>query len=118
LRDVVVVFAVFGAGLGVEEVIACDQFEGLAMLVMSTLQSPEHETHHRGHAPDIGASTPFRTENNLRRAVLPSLDVIGEVMIHPARIAQISNLDGYRLKRHFFESLLRGCATRMIKVNA
>jgi hypothetical protein len=29
LRDVVVVFAVFGAGLGVEEVVACDEFEGL-----------------------------------------------------------------------------------------
>ena len=29
LGDVVVVFAVFGAGLGVEEVVACDEFEGL-----------------------------------------------------------------------------------------
>lgn len=29
LRDVVVVFAVFGAGLWVEEVVACDEFEDL-----------------------------------------------------------------------------------------
>jgi hypothetical protein len=29
LRDVVVVFAVFCAGLRVEEVVACDEFEGL-----------------------------------------------------------------------------------------
>jgi hypothetical protein len=29
LRDVVVIFAVFGAGLRVEEVVACDEFEGL-----------------------------------------------------------------------------------------
>ena len=33
LRDVVVVFAVFGAGLGVEEVVACDELEDLEGLV-------------------------------------------------------------------------------------
>jgi hypothetical protein len=29
LRDVVIVFAVLGAGLGIEEVVACDKFEDL-----------------------------------------------------------------------------------------
>lgn len=31
----VVVFAVFGAGLGVEQVVACDEFEDLYMLDMA-----------------------------------------------------------------------------------
>ena len=29
LSDMIVVFAVFGAGLGIKEVVACDQFEDL-----------------------------------------------------------------------------------------
>lgn len=34
LRDVVVVFAIFGARLRVEEVVACDEFEGLGCVSM------------------------------------------------------------------------------------
>jgi hypothetical protein len=36
LGDVVVIFAIFGAGLGVEEVVTCDEFEGLFLLVSDT----------------------------------------------------------------------------------
>jgi hypothetical protein len=35
LRDVVIVFAVFGTGLGVEEVVACDELKYLFRRVSS-----------------------------------------------------------------------------------
>jgi hypothetical protein len=38
LRDVVVVFAVFGAGLRIEEVVACDEFEDLLALSACVLR--------------------------------------------------------------------------------
>lgn len=56
-------------------------------------------THHGGHAPDVSAGPPFGSKNDLWRAVLPGLDVVGEVMIDPAGIAQVRNLDTDKLKR-------------------
>lgn len=41
----VVVFAVFGAGLGVEQVVACDEFEDLYTLDMAFKGSDIHTMH-------------------------------------------------------------------------
>lgn len=53
----------------------------------------ERRTHHSGHTPHIGTCAPFGAENNFWRPVLSRLDVVCEMMAHPACIAQIRNLD-------------------------
>ena len=110
LRYVVVVFAVFGARLGVEEVVAGDEFEDLAKI--KSLCSGSHclgggETHHTSHTPHIRASTPLRAQNHLRRPVLSCLDIVREMMSHPARIPQIGNLDGDPIDAVFALASLR-----------
>lgn len=50
-------------------------------------------TYHRSHTPNIGTGAPFCAQDHLRRSVLPRLDIIREVVVNPARVAQISNLD-------------------------
>jgi hypothetical protein len=42
LRDVVIVFAILGAGLGIEEVVACDEFEDLRITSVSAHSKPSH----------------------------------------------------------------------------
>ena len=49
-------------------------------------------TYHAGHTPDIGTGSPLATQDDLGRSVLACLDVVGEVVRHPTRIAQIGNL--------------------------
>lgn len=44
-------------------------------------------TYHCSHTPDVCAGTPFRSQNYLRRPVLPCLNVIREVVINPAGVA-------------------------------
>jgi hypothetical protein len=61
LRDVVIVFAVFGAGLRIEEVVASDEFEDLKKSVYMPSKS-ELYTHHSCHAPNVSTSTPFRAQ--------------------------------------------------------
>lgn len=96
LCDVVVVFAVFGAGLGVEEVVACDEFEGLGWVV-SRLSYDEMEilesTYHSSHTPDVRTGTPLRPKDYLWRTVLSCLNVICKVVSNPACITQIGDLD-------------------------
>ena len=53
----------------------------------------EKGAYHAGHTPYVGTSTPFGTEDNLRRPVLSSLYVIGKVMIYPTCVPQICNFD-------------------------
>src|SRR4051812_33781679 len=50
-------------------------------------------TYHGGHAPYVGASSPFGAEDHLGRAVLACLNVIGEVVVYPAGIPEVGNLD-------------------------
>ena len=95
LGDVVVVFAVFGAGLGVEEVVACDEFEDLCSARSAFARDLKGgvKTYHSRHAPDIGTRAPFGAEDDFWGSVLSGLDIVCEVVAHPARIAQICNLD-------------------------
>lgn len=50
--------------------------------------------YHASHAPNVSAGTPFCSQYHLRRSILTGLDVVGEMVAHPACIAQIGNLDG------------------------
>lgn len=96
LCDVVVVFAIFGAGLGVEEVVACDEFEGLSRIVSrlsSIVMEVFKSTYHSSHTPDIRTGTPLRPKDYLWRAVLSCLNVICKVVSNPACITQIGDLD-------------------------
>lgn len=83
LGYVVIVFTVLGAGLGIEKVIAGNEFKNLKGQQRSTKVEYASEratgefkeirralrderTHHGCHAPDICARSPFGTENNFR----------------------------------------------------
>ena len=59
-----------------KEVVSCSQLEG-----------------HAGSRPDVSLGTVPRSEEDFEAAVLPSLDVLGEVVSHPARVAQVGDLD-------------------------
>lgn len=98
---VVVIFAVLCARLRVEEVVACDKFEGLknVVSVLSCRRSSikteiSNSTHHSSHTPNIRTGAPLRPKNNFRRTVLSRLDIVCEVVSNPACITQIGNLDG------------------------
>ena len=52
------------------------------------------ETYHRRHAPNIGAGAPFAPKDNFWRAVLPRLNVVGEVVTNPARVSKVCDLNG------------------------
>ena len=49
-------------------------------------------TYHAGHAPNIGTGSPLAAQDDLGRSVLSCLDVVGEVVRNPARIAQVGDL--------------------------
>lgn len=49
--------------------------------------------YHSRHTPDIGTGAPFGTQNHLRRPVLSGLNIISKVMVDPAGISKIRNLD-------------------------
>lgn len=126
LSDVVIVFAVFGAGLGVEEVVACYEFEDLwARLVMSIYlyvmlpsarrssnDRRKDRTYHGSHTPNIRTRAPLRSKNNLRTPILSRLNIICKVVIGPTRVSKIRNLDGNSLLRDivdgFFEVWVLG----------
>ena len=91
LRDVIVVFAVLGARLRIEQIVACNELKNLGVSALSG-EFPGG-TYHGSHAPYVGAGAPFRAEDDLGRPILPSLDVVGEVVVDPARVAEIGNLD-------------------------
>jgi hypothetical protein len=50
--------------------------------------------YHAGHTPNVGAGTPFSSQYNLGRSILSGLNVVGEMVAHPACVAQVGNLDG------------------------
>jgi hypothetical protein len=50
-------------------------------------------SHHGSHAPNIGACAPFGSEYDFWGAILSSLNVIGEVVVDPAGVAEISDFD-------------------------
>jgi hypothetical protein len=52
---------------------------------------------HAGEAPDIRAGIIISAQNDFRRPVLSGLDLSGEVMMTPARIAEVGNLDAHIL---------------------
>ena len=51
----------------------------------------ELERHARG-APDVGGRAVAGADEHLKRAVLPRLDVLSEVVVRPARVAQVREL--------------------------
>lgn len=72
LRDVIIILAIFSAGLGVEEVVASDELKNLvniksvnARLIASVLYKFSRKTYHASHAPNICASSPLGSQNNL-----------------------------------------------------
>lgn len=98
LGDVVVIFSVFGAGLRVEEVVACDEFENLekklsALLLHGRFCQPWDCAYHSSHTPYVSTGAPFGAQNDFWRTILSSLNIICEVMADPARVPEIGNLD-------------------------
>jgi hypothetical protein len=96
LGNVIVVFAIFGSGLGIEEIVARDELENLhvtdrALVPQDSFQTPRRcstqITYHRRHAPYVCACSPFRAEDDFGRSILTGLNVIGEMMAHPACVA-------------------------------
>lgn len=77
LCNMIVVFVVFLTRLRVKEKVAGEELKD-----------------HARHAPDVGGSAPLCTQDDLWRAILPGLDVVCEMVVHPAGIAEIGNLDG------------------------
>lgn len=92
----IVVLAVLRAGLRVEQVVPGDEFEDL--IVRSLPKKEKEKTYHAGHTPDIRTRAPLGAQNDLWRAVLACLDVVGEVVADPTRISQVRDLHGYDLK--------------------
>ena len=97
---VIIVFAVLCARLRVEEVVACDKFEGLgngismfSCAISSIMTEMSKPTHHSSHTPNIRTGTPLRPKNYFRRTVLSRLDIVCEVVSNPACITQIGDLD-------------------------
>lgn len=62
LCDVVVVFAVFGSGLWIEEVVAGDELEDLDdySLASDPKMNKGERSYHASHAPDVCTGPPFR----------------------------------------------------------
>ena len=75
LRQMIVVLVVVAALARLEKEVASDHLKDSA-----------------SEGPDIGRGVVVSTNNDLRRAVLPSLDLRREVMISPAAISHIANL--------------------------
>ena len=74
------------------------------------------EAYHSCHAPNVGTCAPFRAKNNFRGAVLAGLDVVSEVMVYPAGIAQIGDFDRYHIGGNCHILLHLGfCGTTFIK---
>lgn len=48
--------------------------------------------YHCSHTPHICTRAPFRSQDDFRRSILPGLNVVCEVMSHPARVSEIRNL--------------------------
>ena len=94
LGNVVVVLAILRARLRVEEIVASDQFEDLCLSVFS-FRKHKIIPYHASHAPDVCTCTPFATKYDFRRPILPGLDVVGEMVGHPASIPKVSYLDRY-----------------------
>ena len=90
----IVIFAVFGAGLWIEQIVSGDEFENLpGSSEMLFPEAPLPRAYHGRHAPDIRTGTPFCAQDDLWRSVLPGLDVVREMVCDPARVSQIGNFD-------------------------
>lgn len=48
--------------------------------------------HHAGSAPDISRGPVASPKQHLQTPVLPGLNVLGEVVVHPAGVPQVGNL--------------------------
>jgi hypothetical protein len=96
LCNVIVVFAVLRSRLGVEKVVARNELEYLPELSVDRFGYNEEEcdfqTDHASHTPDICARTPLRPQDDLWRAVLSCLNIVGEMVTDPARVPQVGNL--------------------------
>ena len=80
LSEVVIVFVVVVALAGLKEEVTSHHFENGA-----------------GKAPDVSGGVVVSTDYDLWRAVLPGLDLRGKVVVSPATIAHVANLNHYVL---------------------
>ena len=76
MRQVVLVLAVAGAGVRLEQEVPGGELEG-----------------HAGRAPDVSRGSIARPDNDLQGPVLPGLNVVSEVVMLPTRVTQVSDLD-------------------------
>lgn len=60
--------------------------------VLGEGKMPQQDPHHAGSAPDVSRGAVASPEQHLQTPVLPGLDVLGEVVVHPAGIPQVGNL--------------------------
>ena len=68
----------------VEEVAPFEDVPNLLDVVSIVLvMKPTRRTHHAGYTPDVCAGSPLGAEDDFRTAVLPRLDVVREVVLHP-----------------------------------
>ena len=83
--QVVLVLAVAGAGVRLEQEVPGGELEG-----------------HAGRAPDVRRGPVPRPDDHLQRPVLPRLNVVSEVMMLPARVTKVRNLNtqGRTLVKH------------------
>ncbi|GMR43376.1 hypothetical protein PMAYCL1PPCAC_13571 [Pristionchus mayeri] len=88
VRQMIVVPRVVRTLVWLEEVVARGQLEG-----------------HARSAPNVGRRPVASADEHLQGSVLPRLDVLREVVVRPAGVAQISNLDLKLISRR---RLLRG----------
>jgi hypothetical protein len=95
LCNVVVVLAVLGAGLRVEEIVSCDKLESLDWVSNRVLRECvlKECPHHSSHTPYVCAGAPFCAQDYFRRAVLSRLNVVCEMVPNPTCVTQIGNLD-------------------------
>jgi hypothetical protein len=118
LRDMVIVFSVLGAGLRIEEIVPGYQLENLDRIRPGRqgLVRGRSNMYHACHAPDIRTGTPLTPQYHFWRSILPSLDIVREVLARPTGISQVCNLDGYDSNIRHFVILLRlvQCYTRYL----
>lgn len=97
LCDVVVVFAVFSAGLWIKKVVTSDELEDLDGYSLTSCRlelDMGAKLYHAGHAPDVCASSPFRAQDHFGGSILSRLDVVCEMVIYPTGVPEVGDLDG------------------------
>ena len=104
VSQVVFVPGVLLPRVGLKQVISCNLISH-SYLWLHVNTSSELECH-AGTGPDVSRWTVAGSEQDLERAILPRLDVLREVVMLPARVAQVSNLH-LQVQRHLMDWVLQ-----------